>query len=290
MRIVRFLASDSRPTFGAVGSNDEVMWLRDPSDGSLESFVRSMKAVQRLDRTHAAKHGEAAPLGSVQMLSPIAPRQVIGTGTNYRDHVVEMSSTAPAVPTANFTKLPISWSCHGADVELPSGAFVDYEGEIAVVIGRPTYQITEAEVDGHLAGLCLANDVSAREVATTQLLLGKSHPGFCPLGPYLVTLDELDLDDLSYTVTVNDELRQTATTSAIIHPIRSIVASFARSLPLHAGDVILTGSPAGVGVARRPPAPLHHGDVVEITSPQLGTLRNRFVSLAGSDEYRASAE
>ncbi len=289
MRVVRFLTTDGRPAFGAV-DDDEVTWLPQLADATLESFVSSMRDDQRLGSTDAGLDRGVAALASLQLLSPIAPRQVIGVGTNYRDHVAEMSATAPAVPTANFAKLPISWTSHGADIELPAGAFVDYEGEIAVVIGRPTFQITEAQVDGHLAGLCLANDVSAREVPTTQLLLGKSHPGFCPLGPFLVTPDDLDLDDLSYTVAVNGELRQTATTTSIIHSIRSIVAGFARSLPLHAGDVILTGSPAGVGVARHPPLELHDGDVVEITSPQLGTLRNRFVSASRSDKYPTSPE
>ena len=289
MRVVRFTASGGRPSFGAI-VGDDVMSLPDLPDATLASFVSAIRAY--LDRGPSDTDTEriVRPIATLQLLSPIAPRQVIGTGTNYRDHLAEMATTAPAAPTANFTKLPISWSSHGVDIELPPRCFVDYEGEIAVVIGAPTFQIAESEVAHHLAGICLANDVSAREVPTTQLLLGKSHPGFCPLGPVLVTPDELDLDDLSFVVTVNGEVRQTATTRTIVHSIRSIVTSFARSLPLHPGDVILTGSPAGVGVARRPPIALRHGDVVEITSPQLGTLRNRFVSARGSNEELASDE
>lgn len=288
MRIVRFLACDGRATFGAV-VGDEVTSFPNMRDPSLGSFVERMQAHHSGRRSGSEIDLVVDPLNSLDLLSPIQPRQVIGTGTNYHDHVAEMSATAPAAPTANFTKLPISWSSHGDDIELPVGAFVDYEGEIAVVIARRTYQIAETEVDDHVAGVCLANDVSARDVPTTQLLLGKSHPGFCPLGPCLVTPDEVDLDDLSFTVTVNGDLRQTATTKAIIHSLRSIVASFARSLPLHAGDVILTGSPAGVGVARRPPIALRDGDVVEIISPQLGTLRNRFVSCRANGYNTPSA-
>lgn len=289
MRIVRFLVGSGQPTFGVV-IGDHVASLTHQTHANVGSFIHAMRAIGGTQQAVTEFGLTTQPLATLTLLSPIQPRQVIGTGTNYRDHVVEMAATAPTVPTANFIKLPTSWTSHDADIELPADTFVDYEGEIAVVIGRPTYRITEAEVEAHIAGLCLANDVSAREVPTTQLMLGKSHPGFCPLGPELVTPDELDLDDLSYTVTVNGELRQTATTHAIIHSIRSIVASYSQSLPLHEGDVILTGSPAGVGVARRPPLALRHGDLVEISSPQLGTLRNRFVSTARSNGYPASPE
>lgn len=289
MRVVRFLAGDGQPTFGVV-IGDQVSSLTHHADASLGSFVLAMRTAGGSQQAVTEFGLTTQPLSTLTLLSPIQPRQVIGTGTNYRDHVAEMAATAPTVPTANFIKLPPSWTAHDTDIELPADAFVDYEGEIAVVIGRPTYRITEAEVEAHIAGLCLANDVSAREVPTTQLMLGKSHPGFCPLGPQLVTPDELDLDDLSYTVTVNGELRQTATTHAIIHSIRSIVSSFSQSLPLYEGDVILTGSPAGVGVARQPPLALCHGDLVEISSPQLGTLRNRFIANARSNGYPASPE
>lgn len=282
MRIVRFQDATGRSNFGEVDSDENVTWFPRFPHATLESFVDATRTRALPGELGDDTDRSVAPLSSLTLASPIAPRLVIGTGTNYRDHVAEMSSSAPTHPTANFTKLPISWSSHDADVVLPDGAFVDYEGEIAVVLGRPTFQITEAEVDDHIAGLCLANDVSAREVPTTQLLFGKSHPGFCPLGPFLVTPDELDLDDLSYTVTVNGELRQSATTTAMIHSIRSIIVSFAWSLPLHTGDIILTGSPAGVGVARHPPLALRDGDVVEISSPQLGRLRNRFVSASGA--------
>ena len=282
MKIVRFVEAAGRSTFGEVDSDDNVTWFPRSPLATLESFVDATRNRALLGGPPDDVDRSVAPLASLVLLSPIAPRLVIGTGTNYRDHVAEMSSSAPTHPTANFTKLPISWSSHDADIVLPDGAFVDYEGEIAVVLGRPTFQITEADVGGHIAGLCLANDVSAREVPTTQLLLGKSHPGFCPLGPFLVTPDEFDLDNLSYTVTVNGELRQSATTTAMIHSIRSIIVSFAASLPLHAGDVILTGSPAGVGVARHPPLALRDGDVVEVSSPHLGRLRNRFVSAGGA--------
>ena len=227
----------------------------------------------------------ALPANSVTWLAPVEPRSVIGTGTNYHDHLVEMAAAAPPAPTANFMKLPASWTGPDTDVILPPGAFVDYEGEIAVVIGRRAHRVAVADVDGHLLGVCLANDVSARDIPTTQLTLGKSMPGFCPLGPALVTLDEVDLDALSFTVQVNGEVRQTASSGSMVHSIRELVASFSHSLALEAGDVILTGSPAGVGVARRPPVALVGGDVVEVHSPQLGVLRNRFLAFSPTGAY-----
>ncbi|HVM64551.1 MAG TPA: fumarylacetoacetate hydrolase family protein, partial [Acidimicrobiales bacterium] len=187
-------------------------------------------------------------------------------------------------PTASFVKLPGSVCGHLAAVELPDGCFVDYEGEIAVVIGMPARDVAPDEVDRVVAGLCLANDVSCRDAPTTHLVLAKGAPGFCPLGPALVTLDEVRLDDVAYTVSVNGEERQRAHTRDMVHPVRAVVSSYSRALPLRPGDVILTGSPGGVGIALDPPRALQPGDTVEVASPQLGRLANTFVAGVTGDE------
>jgi acylpyruvate hydrolase len=210
------------------------------------------------------------------VLAPLVPRSVIGTGTNYRSHVVEMGGTEPARPTANFIKLPGSYAGPGDEIEIPPGCLLDYEAEIAVIVGR---RITDADPESArhaIFGLCLANDLSARDAPTSHLTLAKSGPGFCPLGPWITTLDELDLDDVSFVLSVNGEVRQHGHVSDMVHSVIDIVVSFSRSLPLDAGDVILTGSPGGVGVGMDPPTFLADGDVVEVTSPQLGTLTNAF--------------
>jgi 2-keto-4-pentenoate hydratase/2-oxohepta-3-ene-1,7-dioic acid hydratase in catechol pathway len=184
-----------------------------------------------------------------------------------------MDVAAPPQPSC-FLKLP--GTVAGPDDELRLGSeqrCVDYEGEIAVVLGRPARDIDPADATDVIAGLMLANDISARDVPMAHLALGKGSPGFCPLGPQLVTLDEIALDDVSFTVTVNGELRQQAHTSEMSHTFGEIVASFSHALPLDAGDVILTGTPAGVGVGMVPPRFLDDGDTVVIASPQLGTLR-----------------
>lgn len=285
MRFVRFRERTdlvATPVLGAIVGDRIVRisdLVADPPITSLEAVRRRVEITDSLNRRTATSFAPA----DIRLAAPLEPRVVMGTGTNYRDHVLEMGVQAQGAPTANFTKLPDSLANPGDDIVLRPGAFVDYEGEIAVIVGEYAHNITEGEVDAYLAGACLANDVTARDAPTTQLTLAKSAPGFCPLGPALVTLDELDIGAIDLVVTVNGETRQIANTADMIHPIRTVVASYARALPLEPGDVILTGSPAGVGVARKPPIALRHGDVVAISSPQLGTLVNRFVATASVD-------
>lgn len=216
--------------------------------------------------------------------SPAAPGElgvgsgrVFVTGTNYRSHVEEMGSSVPRVPTANLMKLPHALCASGDEIVLPPNACIDYEGEIAIVIGADARAIGAGDVERVIAGLCLANDVSARDAPTTHLLLAKNGRGFGPLGP-LVPVERVDLDNVSFTVSVNGETRQLGDTRDMVHSIRQIVASYSEALPLRAGDVILTGSPSGVGVARQPPVFLEPGDTVVVESPELGTLSNRFVA------------
>ncbi len=211
---------------------------------------------------------------------PLVPRRIIGTGTNYRSHVAEMGGTEPQRPTANFIKLPNSYAAAGDDIEIPPFCLLDYEAEIAIVIGT---EVSHADSDAAyqaIFGLCLANDLSARDAPTTHLSLAKSGNGFCPIGPWITTTDELDVADIAFELLVNGELRQDSNSSDMIHSMVDIVASFSHSLPLHPGDVILTGSPSGVGVGQNPPVFLAPGDIVEIRSPQLGTMANRLVSPA----------
>ncbi len=207
---------------------------------------------------------------------PLLPRSVIGTGTNYRSHIAEMGGNEPPRPTANFVKLPRSYAGPGDEIEIPPGCLLDYEAEIAVVIGRPVTGADTEEARRAIFGFCLANDLSARDAPTTHLSLAKSGRRFCPMGPWITTLDEIDPTDISFELSVNGEVRQQGHVADMIHSIIDIVISFSRSLTLHPGDVILTGSPSGVGVGMDPPRFLTDGDVVEITSPQLGTLVNEF--------------
>jgi 2,4-diketo-3-deoxy-L-fuconate hydrolase len=205
-------------------------------------------------------------------------RAVLVTGTNYRSHTAEMGVATPPAPTANLIKLPASVCGPDSEIPLPPGALIDYEGEIAAVLGRDAYQIRPDDVDAVVAGLCLANDVTARDAPTTHLVLAKGAPGFCPLGPALVSLDAVNPAGITFTVSVNGQARQHGAAADMIHLIHELIAEFSYALPLRRGDVILTGSPAGVGVGFDPPMFLQPGDTVTVESPQLGCLSNRFVA------------
>lgn len=235
----------------------------DPSlPRELTAIVRDWPTFRdRLLAIDAADVG-GTPLDEVRLAIPFEPPRIMGVGGNYADHLGEMRATRPADPSA-FLKLP--GAAQGPGVPLALGAedrFVDYEGEIAMVLGGPT----------SIAGLMLANDVTARDVPTPHITLAKGRRGFCPLGPWLVTVDELDLDDVSFTVEVNGELCQSANSATMVHSFAEILASYSRAIPLEAGDVVLTGTPAGCGIGRQPPRFLRPGDHVVVASPQLGRL------------------
>lgn len=227
-----------------------------------------------IPQTEASQVEHRDPAG--RDLASSAPR-VFVTGTNYASHVAEMGGTAPPFPTASLMKLPTAHAASGDEIHLPPDARVDYEGEIAIVLGADARNVDADRAEEVIAGLCLANDVSARDAPMTHLLLAKNAPGFGPLGA-LVPIEQVTLDTVTFTVSVNGRIRQRRDSADMIHSIRQIVASYSAALPMHAGDVILTGSPAGVGVAQDPPIFLEPGDTVIIESPELGTLSNRFVA------------
>jgi 2,4-didehydro-3-deoxy-L-rhamnonate hydrolase len=226
----------------------------------------------------SVQRGGARPVPRLSDTPSALARAVLVTGTNYRSHTAEMGVVAPSAPTANLIKLPVSICGPDSEISLPSGALIDYEGEIAAVIGRDAYLIQPDDVDEVVAGLCLANDVTARDVPTTHLVLAKGAPGFCPIGPALVSLDAVDPTGITFTVSVNGQVRQRGAAADMIHSIPELIAEFSQALPLRRGDVILTGSPAGVGVGFDPPMFLQPGDTVTIESPQLGCLSSRFVA------------
>jgi 2-keto-4-pentenoate hydratase/2-oxohepta-3-ene-1,7-dioic acid hydratase in catechol pathway len=210
-----------------------------------------------------------------ELRPPVTPRRVLATGTNYRDHVTEMSVEAPPDPSC-FLKLPGSVCGPEDAIALPADCeCVDYEAETAIVIGHPVRCAGSEEALEAIAGLTLANDVSCRDLPLSHIVLAKGCPTFCPLGPAIVTLDEFGLEELSFELLLNGERRQLGEAGMMVRGFGELVASFSQALELEPGDVILTGSPSGVGVAADPPRFLRPGDVVEVTSPQLGELRNR---------------
>ncbi len=208
------------------------------------------------------------------------PRQVFGIGLNYREHAAETGQEVPRIP-ATFTKFPTCLTGPFAEVGLPS-TYVDWEVELVVVIGRRAHRVDEADAWSHVAGVTVGQDLSERVVqraAGGQFSLGKSYPGFGPTGPWLVTIDELDdPDDLGLRCTLDGEVVQDARTGDMIVAVPGLLRVLSEVVALLPGDVIFTGTPSGVGVARDPRRFLAPGQVVESWIEGIGTMRNRMLS------------
>lgn len=220
---------------------------------------------------------------------PLPPRNMFCVGTNYRAHIAELDRPAderemPEAPVV-FTKPFTCLTGDGMDVPLHPGAtrFVDWEAEFVVVVGTRGAELGRNDALGHVFGYMLGNDVTARDLQkpggkATQWFKGKSLDGFAPTGPVLVTADEVgDPAGLTAQLTVNGEVCQRLVASDMIHDVPAILGHLSRGMQLLPGDLVFTGTAAGVGAGMGPPRSLRHGDVVEIVSARLGTLRNTFV-------------
>jgi 2,4-didehydro-3-deoxy-L-rhamnonate hydrolase len=220
------------------------------------------------------------PLVEAHLRCPVPnPRQVFAIGLNYRAHAEESGMTAPDVP-ATFTKFPASLAGPYDDIEV-AGDSIDWEVELVAVIGTRADRVAEADGWRHVAGLTIGQDISDRHLqfaAGAQFSLGKSRRGYGPMGPWLVTLDEVpDPDDLGLGCSVDEEVVQDARTNDLIFGVPQLVAELSAVLPLLPGDVIFTGTPAGVGMARQPPRFLAKGQLLESWIEGIGTIRNRCV-------------
>jgi 2-keto-4-pentenoate hydratase/2-oxohepta-3-ene-1,7-dioic acid hydratase in catechol pathway len=235
--------------------------------------------------------GAPLPIAAVRLLAPLPlpRRNLFCVGRNYHAHARELQAsvfkdntrTVDAWPIV-FTKVPESVIGPADEVQLPGIAIsgqIDYEAELAVVIGQGGRNIPRAQAMGHVWGYTIVNDVTARDVQMrhSQWDLGKSFDTFCPMGPWLVSADELDGQDTRVRCWVNDELRQDARTTDLIFDIPTLIETCSRGITLHPGDIIATGTPAGVGMGLSPPRWLRHGDVVRIEIDGLGVLSNRCV-------------
>jgi 2-keto-4-pentenoate hydratase/2-oxohepta-3-ene-1,7-dioic acid hydratase in catechol pathway len=221
-----------------------------------------------------------APLIEANLGCPVpSPRQVFAIGLNYRSHAEESGMALPAVP-ATFTKFPASLTGPFDDVEIV-GDTVDWEVELVAVVGARADRVDESDAWPHVAGLTVGQDISDRTLqfaAGSQFSLGKSRRGFGPMGPWLVTPDELpDPDDLALGCSVDGETVQDARTSDLIFGVPRLIAELSDVLPLLPGDVIFTGTPAGIGATRQPARFLQRGQVLESWIEGIGTIRNRCV-------------
>jgi acylpyruvate hydrolase len=240
------------------------------------------EASERYDAPDLLRAGVILPRRSVRLAAPVPrPGKILAVARNYAAHAAEAGGTAPPEPVL-FLKASSSVIGPEDEIVLPrQSQAVDYEGELAVVIGRVARHLTEESALTSVAGYTVANDVSARDYQNVrgQHFIGKSCDTFAPLGPALVTQDEIpDPHDLSIRTFLSGELVQSARTKEMIFPIARILAFASKLMTLEPGDVLLTGTPAGVGMARKPPRYLRDGDVVDVEIERVGRLRS-FVAL-----------
>lgn len=216
-----------------------------------------------------------------------APRQVVAIGLNYAEHAIETGFEAPTELPPIFTKFPSAITGPYGDVTLPHGGDTDWEVEVVAVIGRAAHHITEAEAWDHVAGLAVGQDLSDRRlqfaVAPPQFGFAKSYPAFAPIGPWLVTLDELaaaglDPDDLNLGCAIDGEVVQEGRTAHLIFSIPRTIAKLSEVITLMPGDVIFTGTPDGVGMGMEPPRYLRDGESVRTWVEGIGEMEHRFVA------------
>ncbi len=250
MRLVRFL-SQGKPAFGTI-AGDELTQLE---GGFLSTPKKS-----------AVRHA----LGGIRLLPPCTPSKIVAVGLNYRDHAQEMSLPVPDEPII-FLKPPTSIIGPGDPIIYPRTASrVDHEAELGVVIKDRTRDIAPAEAREHILGYTCANDVTARDMQKKdgQWTRAKSFDTFCPVGPWIET--EIDPGDLQIQAFLNGEPRQSSRTSQFIFPVEELVSFISRIMTLEPGDLIITGTPAGIG-------PMQPGDEVEVRIEGIGSLKNTIV-------------
>jgi 2-keto-4-pentenoate hydratase/2-oxohepta-3-ene-1,7-dioic acid hydratase in catechol pathway len=276
MRLVTY--SSARGSRAGLLRDDSVLDVWDALGGG-GSSVRDLLASDRLAEAAEISGGEPMPLRQVELEPPVPdPEKIVCIGLNYRAHAAEAGIDPPQAPTF-FAKFRNALTPHGATVALPAAsAKVDYEAEVAFVIGRRCSGVAESEAADFVAGYTLLNDLSARDLqfATPQWMPGKVFDGSAPCGPAIVTPEEAGPHDrISFSLTLNGEEMQAASTDDLIFSVPALVAHLSRLMTLEPGDLISTGTPAGVGSTREPRVWLKAGDEVAISSPTLGVLETR---------------
>ncbi|WP_342542017.1 fumarylacetoacetate hydrolase family protein [Paenisporosarcina sp. FSL H8-0542] len=299
MKIVSF-RYEGQIRFGPKVKKEEAIWdvvaiqqtlqvLPDFPQTIVDGIEKGMDFVEQMRKlADAALNSEEPnqfkrPFTSIEWLSPIprTPKNIFGVGRNYAEHAKEMGSEAAPEHLMIFTKSPTTIAADGELLSVHSDATssYDYEGELAVVISKKGENIPKKLAYDHVFGYTIANDLTARDLQKKhqQFFLGKSLKGSCPMGPYLVTKDELpNPQNLSIVTKVNDEVRQNGHTDDMIFSVEELIAQISALVTLEPGDVILTGTPSGVGKGFNPPKFLVAGDTVKVSVEGIGTLVNRF--------------
>jgi 2-keto-4-pentenoate hydratase/2-oxohepta-3-ene-1,7-dioic acid hydratase in catechol pathway len=257
-------------------AEDRVVDAWDALGGGCGTMRGLLKADRFDELAEAVAGAEGEQLGGGALLPPVPdPEKIIGIGLNYRGHAEETQQEIPTVPTV-FAKFRNALAAPGATVTLPAASEkVDYEAEVCVIVGRRLKDAGAEEALAAVAGYTLMNDLSARDLqlATTQWIAGKTFDGAAPCGPALVTADEVAGDGIEFELRLNGERMQASGTSDLIFSVPELVSHLSTLMTLEPGDLISTGTPSGVGIAREPSVWLKPGDEIEISSPQLGLLR-----------------
>ncbi len=287
MKLVSYATGDEQTQLGAL-KGKQIINLREASEGRLANdmleFLQSGDAAMELARNVLEQAQDGIEIDSVRLATPLSnPSKVIAIGLNYMDHIREADIGVPELATM-FCKYPSAIIGSGDDIHWSAGLTeqVDYEAELAVVIGKTARNVSEADAYAYVAGYMNCNDVSARDLQFRpgdQWLRGKCLDSFCPLGPYLVTSDDIeDPHGLSIQCRLNGRLMQNSNTREMIYRIPYLIKYLSEAFTLLPGDIIATGTPHGVGAFRKPPIWLSSGDTVEVEIEGLGILSNRCVS------------
>jgi 2-keto-4-pentenoate hydratase/2-oxohepta-3-ene-1,7-dioic acid hydratase in catechol pathway len=276
MKFVTFTESNG-PARPGLLENDEVIDLSVEFPDLLSIVSGGESALLSIEKRSAGR----LPLKSLKLLSPLQnPPRIFCVGLNYRDHAIESKMEIPKVPTI-FLKLPSALVGTGAAIQLPAiSTQPDYEAEFAAVIGTGGRNIAKEDWEKHIFGYTILNDVSARDIqlATSQWTLGKSFDTFAPLGPAIVTKNEIaDPHELSIRLSIDGEVLQDSNTRELIFKLPELIAYISSITPLVPGDIISTGTPAGVGLGRKPQRWLKPGETVTIEIEGLGALVNPVV-------------
>lgn len=285
MKLLRYLSPQKSPALG-IRRGDEVVPLNDVAGRPITCIKQALGLGDEFAGWQA-KLGDAKPLAQLPpILVPVPdPEKIICVGLNYRDHAIETGKQPPTEPVI-FSKLPSALIADGEAIVLPKlSDQVDYEAEFVVVIGKTCRDVGEAEAMDHVFGYCCGHDVSSRDWqyhhSGGQWLLGKSFDTFAPLGPHIVHKSEVpDPGNLKIQMRINGEVLQDSSTKELIFSVPFLVSYLSQIFTLKPGDLIFTGTPAGVGVARNPQRFLKPGDRCEVEIEGLGTLSNPVRSLS----------
>lgn len=271
---------DGQSCVGRMNPDGSCTILNEPAI-ALEHLIDSPERLSRLDGSADLRIVE---LEEIQLAAPISRMEkLICIGKNYADHAQEMGGEAPKIPVV-FSKFPSAIAAPGNNVRIPKiSQQVDFEAELVVVIGKSGRNIERKNAMQHVFGYCCGNDISARDWQKGkpggQWLLGKTFDSFAPLGPAIVTADELpEVSNLDIKLRLNGQVMQDSNTSQLIFPVDFLISHLSQFFTLKPGDLIFTGTPSGVGAARTPPVFLQPGDQMEVEIEGLGILKSGVVS------------